>query len=269
MVLLHRCPMMSRLLAANEVRAGRFAIRVSGCASLLFAILAVPITAQIPDEFQNLRILPTDISRDSLLGIMRDFSFALGVRCQYCHVGGDGISFEGVEFHNDDDPDKRKARFMLRLVANLNNQVLPLIPERDDPPRQIECKTCHRGLAKPVLLRNVLSSALDRHGADSAVATYRRLRESSGMAGVYDFGEWETNTLAEELAAQSRFRDAIAIYELNADFYPRSSAIAGSLARLYEQVADTAAAIRSYERVLELRPNNQRAVERLRVLRGR
>ncbi len=261
--------MMSRLLAANEVSTGWLAIRVSVCTSLLLAILAVPISAQIPDEFQNLRFLPTDISRDSLLRVMRDFSFALGVRCQYCHVGGDGISFEGVEFHNDDDHDKRKARFMLRLVANLNSQVFPLIPERDDPPQQIECKTCHRGLAKPVLLRNVLSSVLDRHGADSATATYRRLRESFGMAGVYDFGEWETNTLAEDLEAQGRFPDAIAIYELNAEFYPRSAAIAGSLARLYEQVADTAAAIRSYQRILELRPNNQQAAQRLRALRGR
>ena len=59
------------------------------------------------------------------------------------------------------------------------------------------------------------------------------------------------------------------IYELNANFYPSSSAIAGSLARLYEQVADTAAAIRAYERTLELRPNNQQAAERLRALRAR
>ena len=258
--------MISRPLAAIEVRTGRFAIRMGVSASLLFAISAAPIAAQIPDEFQNLRVLPIDISRDSLLRIMRDFSFALGVRCQYCHVGGDGISFEGVEFHKDDDPDKRKARFMLRLVANLNDHVLPLIPERDDPPRQIECKTCHRGLAKPALLRSVLSTVLDRHGADSATATYRRLRESSGMAGVYDFGEWETNTLAEELAAQGRFQDAIAIYELNAEFYPGSYAIAGSLGRLYEQVADTAAAIRSYERTLELRPNRRGVAERLRAL---
>ena len=260
---------MSLPLVANEVHTGRFVIRATLCASVLFAMFAAPTVAQIPDEFQNLRFLPTDISRDSLIGIMRGFSFALGVRCQYCHVGGDGISFEGVEFHKDDDPDKRKARFMLRLVANLNSQVLPLIPERDEPPMQIQCKTCHRGLAKPVLLTQVLSSVLDRHGADSATATYRRLRESSGMAGVYDFGEWETNTLAEDLEAQGRFPDAIAIYELNAEFYPRSTAIAGSLARLYEQVADTAAAIRSYQRILELRPNNQQAAQRLRALRGR
>jgi tetratricopeptide (TPR) repeat protein len=78
---------------------------------------------------------------------------------------------------------------------------------------------------------------------------------------------WETNTLAEELADQGRFQDAIAIYELNADFYPRSSAIAASLGRLYEELADTAAAIRSYERTLELRPNNNRVAERLRALR--
>ena len=55
--------------------------------------LVPPGRAQIPDEFQNLKILPKDISKDDLLVVMRDFSFALDVRCQYCHVGGDGVSF--------------------------------------------------------------------------------------------------------------------------------------------------------------------------------
>lgn len=254
--------------ATSAVRSPQMAGRVAFTALVLSVIPTALTAAQIPHEFQNLRFFPTDISRDSLIEIMRGFSFALGVRCQYCHVGGDGISFDGVEFHKDDDPHKRKARFMLRMTANLNNQVLPLLPDRDEPGPPIECKTCHRGLAQPALLKQVLQSVLDEYGADSATATYRRLRESSGMAGVYDFTEWETNTLAEDLEREGRFRDAIAIYELNAEFYPRSTAIAGSLGHLYEQVGDTAAAIRSYERVLELRPDNQRAAERLRALRG-
>jgi hypothetical protein len=46
---------------------------------------------------------------------MRHFSFALDVRCQYCHLGGDGVSFDGVVFESDDDPDKVKAKRKTRL----------------------------------------------------------------------------------------------------------------------------------------------------------
>ena len=225
------------------------------------------VEAQIPDQFTNLQFLAKDITRDSLLEVMRGFSFALGVRCQYCHVGGDGRSFEGVEFHKDDDPDKRKARFMLRMVASLNNMVLPLVPERDDPPLAIECKTCHRGLPRPTLLSQSLRTILDEHGADSAVAVYRSFRERPMTSGTFDFGEWETNVVAERLQRDGRPRDAIAIYELNAEFYPESVAIASSLARLYEGEGDVESAIRYYERILELRPNNQAAQERLDALR--
>ena len=240
------------------------------CGAVIGCALISPLTvrAQIPEEFTNLRFLPEDITRDSLLEVMRGFSFALGVRCQYCHVGGDGRSFEGVEFHKDDDPDKRKARFMLRMVANLNGMVLPLVPERDDPPRAIECKTCHRGLPRPTLLSQGLREILDEHGADSAVAAYRNYRESLMTSGTFDFGEWETNVTAERLTRDGRPRDAIAIYELNAEFYPESASIALALARLYEGEEEIETAIGYYERVLELRPDNQAAQERLEALRG-
>ena len=224
--------------------------------------------AQIPTEFTNLRVLPEDITPDDLLNVMRGFSLELGVRCQYCHVGGDGISFEGVEFPSDDDPDKRKARFMLRMVNNLNNNVLPLIPERDEPSVEITCKTCHRGAPKPRILAQVLRIALDTEGADSTAALYRRLRETDGMSGRYDFGEWETNILAETLAREDRHRDAIAIYELNAEFYPESFSIFSSLGQLYEQVSDVEAVIRSYERALEIRPGNPGVERRLGELKG-
>lgn len=228
---------------------------------------ASPVRAQIPDEFTNLRVLPEDISRDSLVNVMRGFSFALGVRCQYCHVGGDGVSFEGVEFAKDDDPDKRKARFMMRMTQNLNRHVLPLIPERDEPLLQMQCKTCHRGLSRPTLLTQDLAWIIDEHGVDSATTRYRTLRERIGMAGAYDFGEWEMNTLAERLEADGRLRDAIAVYELNGEFFPESVSIAFSLGRLHEAVGDTAAAVLSYERVLELRPAHGAARARLEALR--
>lgn len=199
---------------------------------------------------------------------MRGFSFALGVRCQYCHVGGDGISFEGVEFDKDDDPDKRKARFMLEMVDRLNHEVLARVPDRDDPPTLIECKTCHRGLPKPTLLSREIRRLVDSAGAPAAAAKVKEWRERIGLAGIFDFGEWETNVAAERLERDGRLEDAIGVYQMNSEFYPQSSSITASLGRLYEAVADTASAIEWYERTLELQADHRPARRRLAALQG-
>ena len=59
-----------------------------------------------------------------------------------------------------------------------------------------------------------------------------------------------------------------AIYELNLEFYPRSSGILFGVAQLYEEIDDTEAAIGYYERVLELRPGDPTVTARLEALRG-
>ncbi|HXV14001.1 MAG TPA: c-type cytochrome, partial [Candidatus Krumholzibacteria bacterium] len=51
------------------------------------AWIAVPAPAQIPDTFTNLKVLPKDIQKAELVGIMRGFSMALNVRCTHCHKG--------------------------------------------------------------------------------------------------------------------------------------------------------------------------------------
>src|SRR5690349_6867594 len=95
--------------------------RSYGFAFALGALTAFtqPASAQIPEKFENLQYFPKDIPRDTLVNVMRGFSFALGVRCQFCHAGGDGVSFQGVNFASDDKVTKRNARFMLRMVDSL------------------------------------------------------------------------------------------------------------------------------------------------------
>ena len=235
---------------------------------LLAATLAADGSAQIPGDLENLQFFPQDITRDSLVEVMRGFSFALGVRCQYCHVGGDGISFAGVEFPSDDDPDKRKARFMLRMVETINNSMLPMMADRDSPVSEITCKSCHRGRPKPALLTQVLRQVLDEDGPEAAVARYRELREQTPMSGMFDFGEWEMNVLGERLRDEGRHDDAIAIYELNLEHFASSLSILFELGGLYEAVEDVDGAVGYYERVLEIAPDNARAQERLTALRG-
>ncbi len=55
---------------------------------------AAPLAAQTPWKAKNLKYFSADIGGDALIQRMRGFSFALDVRCQHCHAGGDGVSHE-------------------------------------------------------------------------------------------------------------------------------------------------------------------------------
>ncbi|HXI20257.1 MAG TPA: c-type cytochrome [Gemmatimonadales bacterium] len=178
--------------------------RLPRLAAVLILAGATPAAAQIPDSFTNLRVLPRDISRDSLVEIMRRFSLSLGVRCTHCHVGQDRGSLHDIQFEKDDSAAKRKARVMMRMVQTLNQYVLPMVPDREEPHVVMECKTCHRGRPRPVLLTQEMRWALQTGGVDSAIARYRELREAFENRGAYDFGEWEVNLFAEELARDGR-----------------------------------------------------------------
>jgi tetratricopeptide (TPR) repeat protein len=242
-------------------------IGMTGVITVMCGVVPTESYAQ-QEAPKNLQYFPEDMTRAEVVSEMRQFSFALGVRCQYCHVGGDGVSFEGVVFESDDDPDKRKARYMLQMVDELNQNLLPMMADRDEPNAMISCKTCHRGAPKPALLTEVLRTTLDTEDSEAAVAQYRQLREGEGMAGRYDFGEWEMNSFADELAAEDRPRDAIAMYELNLEFHPESGSIILALARLHEGIDETDAAIGYYERALEMRPGDPRLTAKLEELRG-
>lgn len=244
----------------------RLGIAFLGLTAVLIPAGRLP--AQIPDEFRNLQVLPQDISRDSLILLMRSFSFATGLRCEDCHVLGENNSFGNARFDLDDKVNKRKARYMLEMVQRINGELLAGLPERDTPNLAVECKTCHRGLAKPFLLRTELHRVLDARGIDAAIARYRQLRERASMRGAYDFGEWEMNELAREVEADGRTGAAVAFLVLNSEFYPASPSIPATLGPLYEKLGQRDDAIAAYRRVLELDPGNQVAQERLRVLTG-
>ena len=232
---------------------------------LLILLAAAPsvAAAQLPEKFENLQYFRKDIPRDTLVNIMRGFSFALGVRCQYCHAGGDGISFQGVDFKSDDKPAKRKARYMLRMADTINNRLLAALPDRSDPPVRVACATCHRGLSKPATLASTHTATIESKGTDSAVAQYRRLRQNTITQGTFDFGEWSMNELARTLSERGKTAEAIAMLELNQEFYPQAAEIDFMIAELHRQRGEKDLAITRYRAVLQKDPNNQRAKQRL------
>ena len=234
---------------------------IPACALLLLA--AAPAAAQIPEKFENLQYFPKDITRARLVQRMREFSFALGVRCQYCHSGGDGVSFEGVTFRSDDKAAKLKARAMLRLVDHLNDAALPQIPARAEPRVRVDCVTCHRGLPLPKTLQTTLLEIIDRDGAAAAVARYRELRRDAMPFGRYNFGEWEINELARRLAEASKIDAAIVMLEMNGEFYPKSAEIDFQLGELHRTGGERDKALARYRAALEKTPQHQGARRRI------
>lgn len=233
----------------------------------IVAVLAAAAPAagqqEPPWKGKNLKYFPADITREALIQRMRGFSFALDVRCQHCHAGGDGVSFEGVDFSSDEKPAKLKARAMLRMTDEINTTLLPKVPSRAEPAVSVECATCHHGLRLPKSLQTTLFEIVSADGAPAAVARYRALRSSVTLSGKYNFGEWEINELARRLFEARKPEAAIAILEMNGEFYPKSAAIDIQIGELRLLGGDREKALASFRQALTKEPANERLKARI------
>ncbi len=230
------------------------------------ALLAAPTIAQIPEEFTNLQVFPKDIEQRRLVGAMRGFSSALGVRCNHCHVGDSADSLEGYDFASDDKEAKKTARVMMQITREINGKLLPRIGK--ESPRQVSCVTCHRRLATPETLGEVLSAAVEKGGVAGALDEYRELREEYYGQGVYDFSPRPLNRLAENLARQGDDVDgALAVMKLNIELHPEAVNSHLMLGRLYLAKGDRASAIAAFERALAIEPDNRWAKRQLEMAR--
>ncbi|MEJ2371392.1 MAG: c-type cytochrome [Gemmatimonadales bacterium] len=228
-------------------------------------------SAQIPEEFHNLQVLPEEIEQRQLVDVMRGFALGLGVRCWYCHVGEEGKPFSEFDFESDEKTTKKKARFMLEMTRYLNDERLPglsEIGERADPAVRVTCYTCHRGRPVPRSLEEELGHVIAEEGVDAGAARYRELRDEFYGRGAFNFGEFTLLNVAESLSNEGRSQDAIEIVELNLEFFPESGFSYFALGEGYRMVGDTAGAITAYQEAQELVPGNPMIGRRLRELQA-
>jgi photosynthetic reaction center cytochrome c subunit len=102
-----------------------------------------------PEKFVNLQIFPEDTSSAVLINAMKNFTRALGVRCQFCHVGEEGLPLEKFDFVADTKPEKQTARMMIRMVGEVNAQITKAMPDAPAMDYQVTCFTCHCGAQHP------------------------------------------------------------------------------------------------------------------------
>jgi Tfp pilus assembly protein PilF len=109
-----------------------------------------------------------------------------------------------------------------------------------------------------------LGETVVTRGVDAAIAQYRELKHSS--ASNDDFSENALNSLGYELLRKDRLADAIAIFKLNTEEYPKSGHVFDSLAEAYAKNGQKQLAIENYRTAVALDPKNQNAADKLKEL---
>ena len=182
-----------------------------------------------------------------LMATMQRFCQALGVTCDYCHSAprGSGLA----------EPKKDIARAMMAMTRDINAKIEAATGKAENEVMAVQCMTCHRGVAIPRQLSEILSRTIREKGVAAAVAQYRDLRKQYFGAQSYDFSEGSLLTLGQQFTA-SKPDDAIALLELNVEFYPQSARTYAALGYAYTRKFDDASAIKYLEKAVALDPEN-------------
>jgi hypothetical protein len=239
-------------------------------AALALLLMSAPLSGQAPgkwppDSLINLRVIPKTTPVMQVVGMMRNITGDLGVRCQFCHVGEEGQPLEQFDFASDQKRTKVVARQMMLMVREINSR-LDTLPERPTPLLQVTCGTCHRGTSRPVPLFTLMVETSQTAGADSAIAAYRTLRRRYYGRDAFDFGEPSLNIAAFRLGQAKRYDEAFALLRLNEEFFPASSGMYVFRGNINLMRGDTAAAEAAFREAIRRDSTNNEARGRLRAL---
>ena len=106
-----------------------------------------PLEDWKPDQLHNIMVLPTDITPDALIAVMREWNAALNVDCVFCHKGQVGKPWSTFDFTDDSKQRHEVARLMVQQTMHLNEQFKDL--GEMDQPTKVTCATCHRRSRHP------------------------------------------------------------------------------------------------------------------------
>jgi hypothetical protein len=95
---------------------------------------------KLPSTFENLKVLPKDISKSELKKHMKGITKSLGVKCSYCH------RTDTRDYATDEIREKVIARDMMRMLERINLEVFTW----EDAPTA-SCFMCHHGESEPQL----------------------------------------------------------------------------------------------------------------------
>jgi hypothetical protein len=110
-----------------------------------------------------------------------------------------------------------------------------------------------------------LSLVETTEGAKAAIQEYRYLHENA--ASQFDFNEGTLNQLGYNLLDKGDTQDAIQLFQMNVQEYPKSWNCYDSLGEAYMKAGQKELAIENYAKSIELNPDNKNGVEMLKKLK--
>ena len=115
-------------------------------------------------------------------------------------------------------------------------------------------------------VQNVLEKEINEKGVTATIALYREMR--SRYPKEY-LRERTLNVLGYQQLNAHHVEEAIALFKLNVEMYPRAYNTYDSLGEAYMVHGDRLLAIRNYRQSLALNPQNTNAVEKLKQLESK
>jgi len=153
---------------------------------------APPGVKTVGKAYLNIEVLG-DIPADQLLPAMRYITFALGVRCDYCHVQD--------HFESDEKPAKKRARDMMKMMFAIDNGYF-------GGHRAVSCYTCHRGAAKAINMP-VLADAATTASASGANAAMPPATDASKPASPPTAASASANPLPSADEIIEKYKQAL------------------------------------------------------------
>ena len=247
----------------------KLCIRVVGLVTIAFFLIQ-PSQAQEswswPEKPKNIQVLPKEWPGKRLQPVMVGFTRALGVRCSYCHKGEEGKPLSTYDFASDENPNKDRAREMLRMLGDISDHLQKIQPSGDKRVN-MWCHTCHHGRPRPMTLDEELAEQYRTKGLQAALDDYADLKKKFYGRAAYDFGEGSLNSFGYSVLQNKDTAGAIQVFKLNTEVFPDSANVWDSLGEAYMKANDTKNAQLNYEKALTLDPNNQNAKEVLKKLK--
>jgi tetratricopeptide (TPR) repeat protein len=189
---------------------------------------------------------------------MQEVAQALGVKCEYCHARMAQAQAEGNAALPAETAPRRHleiAAAMITMTRDLNAQVIAATGKPANETTRVTCITCHRGVAIPGQLSDILARTALEKGPDAAVARYRDLRAQYYGRQSYDFSE-DTLFAAAEKVVRVKPAASIPLLRLNIEFYPKAVRNYAQIAFAYTRDLDDESAIATLEKALEIEPEN-------------
>ncbi|EDP69763.1 beta-lactamase [Flavobacteriales bacterium ALC-1] len=109
---------------------------------------------------------------------------------------------------------------------------------------------------------NVLYEAILAKGLEAALVNYNTIKSSSD----YHLNEGDMNRIGYQLLQSKKVDEAIAVFKLNVEAFPKSSNVYDSYAEALMNQGNKEQAIVNYRKSVELNPNNQNGIDYLKKL---